>query len=85
MDEWRHVTHHDGVEQVHTTTPHPPYIFIERVVRPKSRRKKWVIVDRRPPERWRNSIYAPKISGPFPDLDSAKAAYLLIRATGRCG
>ena len=80
-DGWRYQSHRDGVEQVYLPTPHPAQLFIERVNRPKTRRKNWVIVNRSPPGRWRNAIYGPKISGPFPTLEAAKAAYLLIRAS----
>lgn len=79
--EWRHQYHDDGVQQVFLPTPHPAILFIERVARPKTRRKNWVIVNRSPPGRWRNAVYGPKISGPFPTLEAAKAAYLLIRAS----
>lgn len=76
---WRLVNYPDGVQQVH----HSPWVgiltvFIERVVRPKSRRKRWCIVSRDPPQKWRRAVYAPKIAGPFPDLEAAKAAYLMI-------
>jgi len=80
-DGWRHWS--DGqVEQVYRIPPDANIsIFIERVVTPSSRRKRWVVVDRRGVTRKAtNSNYPPKIAGPFPDLDSAKAAYLMVIA-----
>ena len=81
---WRLVTHPDGCQQVHQapSAEWPPTTFIERVVSPKSRRKRWCVVSRKPPERWTRALYAPKLAGPFPDLDGAKAAYLIIMAAG---
>lgn len=80
---WRLVTHPDGTQQVHSfAIKWPPQIFIERVVCENSRRKRWCVVDRRPPGDWDKKKYAPKLAGPFPSLDAAKAAYLMILAAG---
>jgi len=78
-DGWRHWS--DGqVEQVYRIPPDADIsIFIERVVTPSSRRKRWVLTDRRSAD-GATQLYAPKIAGPFPDLDSAKAAYLMVIA-----
>lgn len=74
---WTEVFFHDGTEQwyIHPLTDH--YICIERVVRPNSRRKRWAIVNRDAGVRG-EALYPPKICGPFPNLESAKAAYLVI-------
>lgn len=74
---WHEVFFHDGTEQwyIHPLTDH--YISIERVVRPNSRRKRWAIVNRDAGVR-SEALYPPKICGPFPNLESAKAAYLVI-------
>lgn len=80
-DGWRLVTHPDGCQQVSkwdVTWPHT--VFIERVVSATSKRKRWCVVDRKPPDKWAKKLYAPKLAGPFPDLDAAKAAYLMIMA-----
>lgn len=80
-DGWRHWS--DGqVEQLYRIPPAADAnIYIERVVTPSSRRKRWVVVDRRGVTRKAmHSNYPPKIAGPFPDLDSAKAAYLMVIA-----
>lgn len=82
-DGWRLVTHPDGTQQVHQLGGKwPPRIFIERVVAKNSRRKRWCVVDRNPPKDWAKKKYAPKLAGPFPDLDSAKAAYLMAISAG---
>ena len=84
MDEWVCRVYDGGkLEQWCTSAPNPPRVFIERVTGPKSRRKRWVIVDRRPPEKWMRALYAPKIAGPYPTLEAAQAVYLLLRASGR--
>jgi hypothetical protein len=80
---WRLTNHPDGTQQVFQFEwKWPPHIFIERVVSPKSRRKRWCVVNREPAEKWARALYAPKLAGPFPDLDSAKSAYILIMAAG---
>lgn len=59
----------------------PPDIFIERVLGEGSRRKQWHIVDRRG-KKGECSIYPPTLAGPFPTLDGAKVALLLMKAAG---
>jgi hypothetical protein len=76
---WLLATHADGTQQVYSLDHKwPPVMFIERVVREKSRRKRWCVVCREPIERWSRAMYGPKIAGPFPNLESAQAAYLII-------
>ena len=75
-DGWTQVIFSDGNEQYYQGPVAQHQLFIERVAGPKSRRKRWAIVDRTYPH---NSVlYPPKICGPFPNLESAKAAYLVI-------
>ncbi len=54
----------------------PPAIFVERVLRPNSKRKRWCIVDRTSSR----AFYPPKIAGPFKSADAAKAALLIYLA-----
>ena len=56
----------------------PPYIFIERVRLGPDTYTDWGIVAR---ESWSTDIGPPLIAGPFPDLDAAKVAYLVLRTT----
>ena len=81
--DWCVERHDDGTEQVYQYDPWPPVIFIERLTSPKSRRKRWCVVSRKPPEKWRNAKYPPKLAGPFRELDAAKAAYLMIISAQR--
>jgi len=37
-------------------------------------------VEREPPHEWSIAKYAPRLAGPFPNLDAAKAAYSMIIA-----
>lgn len=75
-DDWVYNRYDDGTHQWFTTPLQEPRLFIERVEREGSRRKRWAIVDRT--SGMRDALYPPKISGPFPNLESAKAAYLVI-------
>ena len=79
-DGWWHVNHRDGTEQVAgKSTNKTRNIFIERVNKVMSRRKHWCVVDRRGPK-GNSLMYPPKLSGPYKDLDAAKAEYLMIVA-----
>lgn len=83
-DGWRYSDWADGTQQwAYVEGDAPPRVFIERVVGDKSRRKRWAIVDRRPPGQHVDTMYPPKLAGPFPTLESAKAAYRVLRAAGR--
>lgn len=75
IGEWVTTTHDDGVVQWRRVTPWPARLFVER--RPM---EPWFVVDRHPPEMWRNAMNPPVLSGPFGSLDAAKAAYLVILA-----
>lgn len=77
LDDWREVHFRDGTQQWYIQPLTDHYISIERVVRPDSRRKRWAIVNRDAGVRT-EALYPPKICGPFPNLESAKAAYLVI-------
>ena len=74
--EWRYKSYGDGTEQVWQGGLVAPLYLIERVIREKSRRRNWCIVLRTNG----NTMYPKKVAGPFPDLDAAKAAYLMLRA-----
>jgi hypothetical protein len=54
-------------------------LALERVVRKKSRRKNWMLVDRG----WdaSDALYPPKVAGPFPTLEAGIAALVLLRNT----
>ena len=79
---WQYLVWEDGNEQVYADdAPNAP-IFIERVVGPKSRRKRWVIVDRRGLKDGDSTAYPPKLAGPFKNLDVAKVAYLMLVSAG---
>lgn len=75
-DNWVYNMYVDGTHQWFTTPLQEPRLFVERVERKGSRRKRWGIVDRTSCRG--DALYPPKISGPFPNLESAKAAYLVI-------
>lgn len=73
----------DGTEQVMMERQPgqgwPPLIYIERVVRKNSRRKKWCIVSRR---KTNANLYPPKLGGPYPTLDVAKVMMIVMLASG---
>lgn len=75
-DGWREVHFRDGTQQWYINPVSQHFLFIERVVSPKSRRKRWVVVSRDGARA--DQLYPPKACGPFPNLESAKAAYLVI-------
>jgi hypothetical protein len=77
--EWYFATHGDGTEQVFPAK-YVPHLYIERVVRPKSRRKQWCLVSRDPLSKWGDAMYPPKLAGPFGDLDAAKVALVMTAA-----
>lgn len=77
LNDWREVHFRDGTQQWYINPVSEHFTFIERVEGPKSRRKRWAIVSRRGTSA-RREMYPPKICGPFPNLESAKAAYLVI-------
>lgn len=56
------------------------WIVLERVVKPGSRRKRWAAVDRTEGVQGRESMYPPKVAGPFADLDTALRAYETLMA-----
>lgn len=78
--DWAYREFDDGIQQWALSEPTPPTVFIERVTG-KSRRRRWVIADRRDPKDVFTK-YPPKIAGPFPTLEAAKAAYRVMRAAG---
>lgn len=78
IDGWVHRQWTDGVEQVFPGTLNhedPPTVdlIIERVVPSET---EWRIVDRTR----HTGTYPPKVSGPFPTLDGAKAAWKILSA-----
>lgn len=81
--EWIERKFDDGTEQVMMERQHgqgwPPLIYIERVVRPNSRRKRWCIVNR---YNSNANLYPPKIGGPYPSLDVAKVMLLIMVTSG---
>ena len=77
--DWQYNPHPDGTEQYWIGRKVPVVYLIERVVRENSRRKRWVIVKRG--LQHVDTMYPPKVSGPFKDLDAAKVAYLMLMAT----
>lgn len=77
---WRFYTFSDGTQQISNADPYPPNVFIERVLRTNSRRKRWAIVSRINAKR--NALYPPKVAGPFENLDAAKAVYIILKETG---
>lgn len=79
VDQWMHVSNFRLAEE-----KDHDYI-VERVLRPKSRRTKWVIVDRNSPdgEMYEECLYPPKVAGPFPSAEAAKLACLLLIASSR--
>jgi hypothetical protein len=80
-DGWSSTSHPDGTLQVYIRDAQwKEALYIERVEGKNSRRKKWCIVSRNPPEKWGRAKYAPKIAGPFATLEGAQAAYLMLRA-----
>ena len=76
--EWQYNTHPDGTEQYWIGRKIPVVYLIERVNRHNSRRKRWTIVKRE--DHHGEILYPPKVAGPFPDLDTAKVAYLMLKA-----
>ncbi len=78
---WTAMRFDDGTEQVRYTGEECNYrrLIIERVVLPKSRRKRWTILSRSiPGNKLDGRMYPPKVAGPFKDLPSAKAALLVL-------
>ena len=57
-------------------------VFVERVVGPKSRRKRWRVVDRRPRNLRKETLYPPTIGPPFKESDQAKTAFLVMLSAG---
>jgi hypothetical protein len=83
MGEWLLREFDDGTLQwSHDGSSPYAAVFIEKVVGPKSRRKQWHIVDRRPRNRGANIKYPPTISPPFKDIKTAKVAFLVMLAAG---
>jgi len=70
----------DGTEQWIFDPEQRVSVAAERVVQPDSKRKNWVLVDRGSTQT--NKRYPPKIAGPFPTEESAKAALRLIHSGG---
>jgi hypothetical protein len=82
-DKWLYRVFKDGTQQWlplpdmnENSIGWPPAIFVERVLRPNSKRKRWCIVDRTSSR----AFYPPKIAGPFKSADAAKAALLIYLA-----
>lgn len=75
VGEWVTCDHDDGLVQWRKVEPWPARYFVEA-----RNKEPWFVVDRHPPEVWRNSLYPPVISGPYEDLDAAKAAYVMTLA-----
>lgn len=83
---WWHQMWTDGTEQWSIFKPGVlAWFYVERVKRPKSRRKYWCVVNRKGPtpepgrlQEMDTSMYPPKVAGPFPQLAGAKAALLVL-------
>ena len=86
---WKEVHWSDGTEQWCHHPPRPAHLYIERVVGRTSRRKRWYVVNRYDSlasglgpldgsEKFVTSKYPPVVSGPFDDLQGAKAALLIL-------
>lgn len=80
-DQWMHISNYRDPEE-----KNQDYI-VERVVRPNSRRKRWVVVNRKSPdeniELHEYDLYPPKVAGPFPNVESAKLACLLLISSSK--
>ena len=83
VDDWTFRSFNDGTEQwrFHQLGPFAA-VNLERVVGPKSRRKRWRIADRRPRNDDYDLKYPPAIGKPFKDIETAKVAYLVMLAAG---
>lgn len=67
----------DGVQQwAKMGQPGKTYYAVERH-RTAARTTRWCIVDRSD-ERYNETVRAPKVAGPFPDVKAAFTAYLLL-------
>jgi hypothetical protein len=80
--DWTYRKWSDGTEQWAFNDERE--VYVERVMRPDSRRKRWALVSRHDPDsedRYNNCLYPPKISGPFPTLEAARVAYLVYVET----
>ena len=69
---WAFSMYHDGTQQWHLRRGKET--FIERVLSPNSRRKRWCIV-----ERTDGCLYPPKIAGPFQNFTAAFVAAQLLQ------
>lgn len=67
----------DGNQQWARQANNVLYLYIERVLGEKSRRKRWCIVSRALDSE-ENIKYPPKVAGPFPNIKAAMAAYMLM-------
>ena len=83
-DNWERQMFADGTEQFRYY-PRGPLgnVYIERVTCPGSKRDQWHIVDRRPPEKYQNTMYPPIIAGPFDTIEQAMTAFLLCDCTNQ--
>lgn len=77
-DLWELTRYDDGTEQ-YRYYPRGVLgnVFIERVARPGSRRGQWHIVDRRPAEKYQDTLCPPIIAGPFDTIEQAQTAFIL--------
>lgn len=76
---WRCSTHIAmDLEQVYLQDNNGYYI--ERITGPNSRRKKWVVVDRKI-DGGNHTKYPEPVAGPFDDLEGAMVAYKLLAST----
>lgn len=83
VHDWTFRSFDDGTEQWRLDNMGPfSAVNVERVVGPKSRRKRWRIVDRRPRNVRKEALYPPTIGPPFKDSDQAKTVYLVMLAAG---
>lgn len=77
---WMFFSFEDGLQQWFMAGPNGYHI--ERVLKPYSRRKRWVVVDRQLGKRASYSLYASVFAGPFPNLKAAMVAYEFIASEG---
>jgi len=80
---WAYSEYSDGTEQIRYT-PRGPLgnVYIERVVKHRSRRPKWHIVDRRPGEKYEAYMYPPSLAGPFDTGEQAMVVFEVMVRTG---
>lgn len=70
---WRFFAWPDGTQQWKLGD-----VQVERVLKPNTRRKRWCIVDRSRGRHRADTLYPPKVAGPFPNLKIAMLAAELM-------